>query len=565
MAEPMKPEPGKKVLLTGRRPPRTPLTTLDMDVVTPATRAETLPIGMFAIVAGFVALAISASRGYMLLYGDAVAHLGIARRIVDTRYPGLMQLGGVWLPLPHLLMLPFIGNMQWWQNGMAGAWPSLICYVLGVMGFYRLTRRVLTPLWAVAATAFYGLNINLLYLSTTAMTEPLFLGLLVWIVLLTMECVDALKLERPVVAGARMVMLGLLIFCAVMTRYDGWILGAAVWLVVAWSLWKRPALRGRLMKVFVFFSVLTVAGPLSWFWYNQHYAHDWLDFMRGPYSAKMIDKKTSPPGSKHYFGWHDPAWSLMLYARTAQVDAAWWETGWLVAAAALGGLGVLWRAGVSRSGANRAALLLWLPLPFYVYSVSYGSVPIFIPQIYPHSFYNSRYGMEMLPAFALFGGLAVEWAARWVKTKQPLAARLMQPVAMVLIVLNTVLMAHATPLVLKEAMVNSVGRRAVEGSLATQLESLPSGVPIMMDASTYVGALQRAGIPLRQVIGPDDYYNGRTTPAEKAAYVFAGEKDSVAEAVKRHPEGLTETSIVCSSGQGCVRIYKSDLFIVAGK
>ena len=332
-------EPGKKVLLTGRRAPRTPLTTLDMSVVTPATRAETLPIGMFAIVAGFVALAISASHGYMLLYGDAVAHLGIARRILDTRYPGLMQLGGVWLPLPHLIMLPFIGNMQWWQNGMAGAWTSLICYVLGVMGFYRLTRRVLTPLWAVAATAFYGLNINLLYLSTTAMTEPLFLGLLVWIVLLTMECVDALKLERPVVAGARMMMLGLLIFCAVMTRYDGWILGAAVWCVVAWSLWKRPAMRGRLTKVFVVFTLLTVAGPLSWLWYNQHYAHDWLDFMRGPYSAKMIDKKTSPPGAKHYFGWHDPAWSLMLYTRTAQVDAAWWETGWLVAAAALGGLG----------------------------------------------------------------------------------------------------------------------------------------------------------------------------------------------------------------------------------
>ena len=39
----------------------------------------------------------------MLLYGDAVAHLGIARRLLDARYPGLAQLGGVWLPLPHLL------------------------------------------------------------------------------------------------------------------------------------------------------------------------------------------------------------------------------------------------------------------------------------------------------------------------------------------------------------------------------------------------------------------------------------------------------------------------------
>ena len=194
-----------------------------------------------------------------------------------------------------------------------------------------------------------------------------------------------------------MLILGALILAAVLTRYDGWILGAAVWCIIAWNVFKRPAARVYLKPAFTAFTLLALAGPMSWFWYNQHYAHDWLDFMRGPYSARAIDIKTSPPGSKHYFGWHNPPWSLMLYARTAQVDAAWGETGWLLAAAALAGL---WT--VARSARDKAVLLLWLPLPFYVYSISYGSVPIFIPQIYPHSFYNSRYGMEMLPALALF-------------------------------------------------------------------------------------------------------------------------------------------------------------------
>ncbi len=82
---------------------------------------------------GFVALMVCYSRGYMLLYGDAVAHLGIARRILDSRNPGLSQLGGVWLPLPHLLMLPFVQKMEWWQNGLAGAWPSMLCYILAVI------------------------------------------------------------------------------------------------------------------------------------------------------------------------------------------------------------------------------------------------------------------------------------------------------------------------------------------------------------------------------------------------------------------------------------------------
>jgi hypothetical protein len=70
----------------------------------------------------------------LLLYGDAVAHLHIARRIFDSLNPGFRQLGSVWLPLPHLLLLPFVQKMSWWQTGMAGAWPSMACYVLGCAG-----------------------------------------------------------------------------------------------------------------------------------------------------------------------------------------------------------------------------------------------------------------------------------------------------------------------------------------------------------------------------------------------------------------------------------------------
>ena len=177
--------------------------------------------------------------------------------------------------------------------------------------------------------------------------------------------------------------------------------------------------------------------------------------MRGPYSAKEIDRKTSPPGShNHYFGWHNPAWSLMLYARTAQVDAAAWETGWLGGGCVAGGI----VADDQEQGALSSVLLLWMPLPFYVYSISYGSVPIFIPQLYPHSYYNSRYGMEMLPCFALFGALGLAALAVWAKRKQPLLERFLQPVALMLIVLNTIWMLHKTPLVLKEAQVNSMGR-----------------------------------------------------------------------------------------------------------
>src|SRR4051812_33737519 len=64
------------------------------------------------------------SRGYTLYYGDAEAHLNIARRILDSRTPGPEQFGTVWLPLPHLLMLPFAARDFLWRSGLAGAIPS---------------------------------------------------------------------------------------------------------------------------------------------------------------------------------------------------------------------------------------------------------------------------------------------------------------------------------------------------------------------------------------------------------------------------------------------------------
>lgn len=550
---------------------------------------------MASVLLAFVALIVSFTRGYVLLYGDAVAHLGIARRILDNRNPGLVQLGGVWLPLPHLLMLPFVWKLEWWQSGLAGTWPSLAFYMVGVAGFYRLCRRMLVPRWALVATAFYALNPNLLYLATTAMTEPLFLALLVWMTLVTLECVDAIRRGEEKPARRRLIVLGALILASVFTRYDGWIIGAAVWCIIAWKLLRTPQMLRRLRTPFVVFTVLAVAGPLLWFWYNQHYFHDWLDFMRGPYSAPAIEKRTSPPGSRHYRGWHNPAWALLFYTRTAQVVAAAWETGFAVMIAALAGLWV-----ALRRRTELASLLLWVPLPFYVYSVSYGSVPIFIPQLWPHSYYNARYGMEMLPALALFPCIACAVVEQRLRRRaagnvgatdtedkaNPRPAQLFYLAVLLLVVLNPIAMIYATgavqkiagmfehhpshllanyapPLVLKEALVNSSTRVPFERNLALVLEELPPGAPILMQESDHIGALQDAGIPLKQTINETDYDSWHAAledPAAHAQFVIAMAGDAVSRAVAEHPQDLEELDILCTTGQPCARVYRSQRF-----
>ena len=40
------------------------------------------------------------------------------------------------------------------------------------------------------------------------------------------------------------------------------------------------------------------------------------------------------------------------------------------------------------------------------FRIAYGSVPIYIPVWYPFSYYNVRYGLELLPVFAVFPAIA---------------------------------------------------------------------------------------------------------------------------------------------------------------
>src|SRR5260370_5925190 len=86
------------------------------------------------------ALVFYSHQGTLLLYGDAVAHINIARRVFDSRTPGLFQLGTVWLPLPHVLDIPFIMNVWFWRTGLGGSIPSMLAYVMATLGVFPLVR-----------------------------------------------------------------------------------------------------------------------------------------------------------------------------------------------------------------------------------------------------------------------------------------------------------------------------------------------------------------------------------------------------------------------------------------
>ena len=131
---------------------------------------------------------------------------------------------------------------------------------------------------------------------------------------------------------------------------------------------------------------------------------DPLDFLRGPYSAAAIAERTTKPGSLPYPGWHHLWWAFLYYVKSAKMGAAPLRCG--VALADGGGRNGICAGALSGVAVAGCDVVLDAG-PFYAYSVAYGSVPIFLPVWFPHSYYNTRYGMELLPAFALFPAFAV--------------------------------------------------------------------------------------------------------------------------------------------------------------
>lgn len=523
-------------------------------------------------------------RGDVLLYGDAVAHINIARRVFDSKTPGLLQLGTVWLPLPHLLMIPFLLSDEMWQRGAGGSIPSMVAYVFGVIGMFRLVRGILwrgdehsrTARFAAWSSAFaYAANPNLIYLQSTAMGETLYLAFFLWTIVYFSEF-----LRGNVRALTKC---GLCLAAACLTRYDGWFLaGALAATVLLFSLFPAIANAsgeigfGATRLAAVKFVLIAAAAPALWLAYNTLVYRNPLEFANGPYSAKAIERRAENSGSRGHPGSGNPVLAGMYFLKSAEVNLAqneWLQRGWICLVIA-GAVAAAFIRRARSQGHAASSLRIWLPLsllfvpvPFYGLSVAYGGVPIFVPPWWPFSYYNVRYGVQLLPAFATALAILLYWVVKLERWRPRLRA------ACVLLAFATVIVSYvtiwrATPVSLREAQVNMRTRNQLEAQLAIWLRKLPSDSTLLMYLGDHVGVLQQAGIPLRRVIQEGNHRTWKqpadpeglweralADPSRYADYVVAFEGDNVWNAVQgRHLEPLVE---IHTTGQAPAILYRA--------
>jgi hypothetical protein len=535
----------------------------------PRRRWEQEPTLVGQITAGIslLTLLVYLRHNDLLLYGDAVAHINIARRVLDSRTPGLLQLGTVWLPLPHIFMVPFVFSDAAWRTGIGGAVPSMVGYVLGTIGIFRLVRGARSSIESVdssariaawLAAAIYATNPNLMYMQSTAMTEPLYLAWFVWALVHFSEFVYN-KEAGGIGTSRSLVKCGVCLAGASLTRYDGWFLTGVLCVAVVGVVAKYGRDNPHLRRTFAKFVLIAAAAPVLWLSYNAVVYRNPLEFANGPYSAKAIEARVSNVAEPSYPGLHDPLVAFEYFFQAAQqtLGEGNWEKAWVVLL--LGGTLLLWR-----EPRRWPVLMVWIPLPFYVLSIAYGSVPVYLPEWWPHAYYNVRFGLELLPAFAVFAAVALHVVLNFVGDRRAKATAIAG--FLLLIVGSYAFVWRAQPICFREALANGQTRIALETELARTLQLLPHDSTLLMYLGAHVGALQDAGFPLRRTINegnhrpwvkPTDpeglWEHALANPKLYADYVVVVDDDAVSRAVNR--QNLTSMVVIRTAEQPPATIY----------
>jgi hypothetical protein len=468
------------------------------------------------------------TRGLSNLYGDGLAHVEGARRIFDARQPGLPQIGSVWLPLFHLLAAPLAINNFLWRTGLAGSLVSAAVLMLSAWLIFRLSLEMNLDLGAAAVSlAIFLLCPSMLYAASCPLTEPL---MIFWTILITyLVCRFQLTGRRRFLIGASLAAFG-----GTLTRYGGWYLLPFVALFIL--LLTQGSLRQRVVNAAIFCAI-SGSGPLLWIVHNALRFGNALAFYNGPYSAKAIYAHQIASTAFRY----PTDGSVLLSARYYLEDLKLLNGPWPLVLAMFGLL--VWSLDRRRRRRCAAALLLLVPLIFYVQSMAFASVAIYVPTLFPYTYYNLRYGLELLPAIAIFASFILgEGDAGW-----QLRTRRFLVYAVLAVILGQQIAlaapgARRIPIV-RESILNTPCATRTQQALIRYLRAHYDGRTIIMALGQWPCVNPKVGIPYRNTITEADgryWKNLRDGASKEAEWVIMKRGDAVDALMRAFPAAFAD-------------------------
>ena len=209
-------------------------------------------------------------------FGDAASHIIKAREFTDSQPHEIPFIGTVWLPLPHLLFLPFASIDALFFSGIAGALVGIPCLIgTGVLLF--LTLRSITGSAPVAflMASLYGLNPNVVYMSLTPMDEPS-------LILFVTFAGYALYRWLTTDSASWHFLCAAAVMLATLCRYEAWPLAPFVLFVTILKAWESK--RWDPIRI-VAIAAVSFAGMAIWILSHAIKFGDPLKFTQGTYST----------------------------------------------------------------------------------------------------------------------------------------------------------------------------------------------------------------------------------------------------------------------------------------
>lgn len=332
-------------------------------------------------------------NGLGLNYNDARSHLDIGRRVVEGLKPGLAQLGSVWLPLDHILMIPLVWNDWAWHSGFAGAFWNMLSFVATGLIIYKILEKLkVGALGRIIGVIVFAANLNVLYLQSTAMTEPLLLATM------TTGCYYLMCWSEDN-STLNLIKCSFWIMLSTLVRYDGWFLLLFAAAIVGLTTWIK---RGYKVAegLGVLFLTMGALGIILWFVWNAAIFKDPLYFALGPFSAHAQQQQMLEAGNLPTKG--NIALSIQLYSYSVLFNCIAF-----VAILGFGGAFAFWIDKKIKWETRFAIVALMAPLVFNIASLFAGFSVLFVQGISGNTWFNIRYGIMMMPAFAVFIGYLV--------------------------------------------------------------------------------------------------------------------------------------------------------------
>lgn len=439
-----------------------------------------------------------------LAYNDARSHLDIGRRVVEGLKPGLAQIGSVWLPLPHLLMVPTIWIDFMWHTGLAGALQSMISFVgTGILVYLFLKKIGVSMLGRLVGVFVFVANINVLYLQSTAMTELLLLFTMTAAVYELMLWHSDNKMLN-LIKSSGWVMLSTLI------RYDGWFLLFVSTLLVGIQAFRRKGYKFTEGTTVMFLTVAAL-GLVLWFGWNLLIFKDPLYFAFGPFSAHAQQEQLDQAGVLATKG------NLWLSTQIYMYALAFNSYAFSLILALIGLIAFIKDKAI-KSNIRIASIALLAPLFFNILALYLGHSVLFIQGFSGDTWFNARYGIMMMPSIAIFIGYLVH------------KSQSLKYVVLGLLLFSTFFaFANNDAVTIDDARVGSSQKNVSEVSGWLNKNAKDKEGFVLISAASHDAIIFSSGLPMKKFIheGTDAYWkSASTTPDRWARWIVMRTNDT---------------------------------------